>query len=166
MMNDIIEEPEKDTLLGMQPEPQVLSVMLAKASYANVLVRSGSCRPQPSICIIGRELNKSYVRKTRSDTLKFVCGCVRLVKLAHIPVNSPRISLFFFFLRINEVWSSGRLLESTPEGNRQTQSKSWDYLMGHEFSNKPRVTWRKYLEIAGTLQFLNVRVLWSLEGEI
>ncbi len=35
MMNDIMEEPEKDALLEPQPEPQVLSVMSAKASLAN-----------------------------------------------------------------------------------------------------------------------------------
>ena len=35
MMNDIMEEPEKDTLLEAQPEPQVLSVMSAKACVAN-----------------------------------------------------------------------------------------------------------------------------------
>lgn len=34
MMNDIIEEPEKDTLLETQPEPQVFSVMLDEASPA------------------------------------------------------------------------------------------------------------------------------------
>lgn len=34
MMNDIIEEPEKDTLLETQPEPQVLPVMSGKASPA------------------------------------------------------------------------------------------------------------------------------------
>lgn len=132
MMNDIIEEPEKDTLLGMQPEPQVLSVMLAKASSANanVLVGSGSCRPQPSICIIGRELNKSYVRKTRPDTLKFVCGCVRLVKLAHIPVNWPIISLFFFFFyelmkfdQVVECWNLPP--RSTFKHSRIAETISW-----------------------------------------
>lgn len=35
MMNDIMEEPEKDSLLEAQQEPQVLSVMSAKASPAN-----------------------------------------------------------------------------------------------------------------------------------
>lgn len=34
-MNDIIEEPEKDTLLDTQPEPQAFSVMWSKASPAN-----------------------------------------------------------------------------------------------------------------------------------
>lgn len=38
MMNDIIEEPERDTLLEAQPERQVLSVISAnKANAANVL---------------------------------------------------------------------------------------------------------------------------------
>lgn len=43
MMNDIIEEPEKDTLLEAQSEPQVLSVMSAKASPANasLLIKTG-----------------------------------------------------------------------------------------------------------------------------
>lgn len=43
MMNDIIEEPEKDTLLETQPERQVLSVMSAKANPANasLLIESG-----------------------------------------------------------------------------------------------------------------------------
>lgn len=35
MMNDIIEEPEKDILLEAQPDCQVLSVMPAKANPAN-----------------------------------------------------------------------------------------------------------------------------------
>lgn len=95
MMNDIIEEPEKDTLLGMLPEPQVLSVMSAKASpaNANVLVGSGSYRPQPSICIIGREINKSTVHRTGSDIIKFVYECIRFAKLAH-----ERIDGMIFFL--------------------------------------------------------------------
>lgn len=95
MMNDIIEEPEKDTLLGMLPEPQVLSVMSAKASpaNANVLVGSGSYRPQPSICVIGREINKSTVHRTGSDIIKFVYECIRLAKLAH-----ERIDGMIFFL--------------------------------------------------------------------
>lgn len=94
MMNDIIEEPEKDTLLGMLPEPQVLSVMSAKASsaIANVLVGSGSCRPQPSICVIGREINKSTVHRTGSD-IKFVCECIRLAKLAHKRIDGMIFSL-------------------------------------------------------------------------
>ena len=42
MMNDIMEEPEKDTLLEAQ-EPQVLSVMSAKASpaKASLLIETG-----------------------------------------------------------------------------------------------------------------------------
>lgn len=32
MMNDILEEPEKDTLLETQPETQVLSVMPSEAN--------------------------------------------------------------------------------------------------------------------------------------
>lgn len=43
MMNDIIEEPEKDTLLDAQPERQVLSVTSAKArpAVASLLIGSG-----------------------------------------------------------------------------------------------------------------------------
>lgn len=44
MMNDIIEEPEKDTLLEAQPERQVLSVMSANASPANAGLLIGSGR--------------------------------------------------------------------------------------------------------------------------
>lgn len=35
MMNDIMEEPEKDTLLEAQPKPQIVSVMSAEANPAN-----------------------------------------------------------------------------------------------------------------------------------
>lgn len=63
MMNDIIEEPEKDTLLGLRPEAQVLSVMSAKASPANANVGVNINRPQTPICIVGRELNRSNVQE-------------------------------------------------------------------------------------------------------
>lgn len=52
MMNDIIEEPEKDTLLETQPERQVLSVMSAKANPANasLLIESGMLAAYLSFC--------------------------------------------------------------------------------------------------------------------
>lgn len=44
MMNDIIEEPEKDTLLEAQQEQQVLSVMWAKASSTTAWMKTETGR--------------------------------------------------------------------------------------------------------------------------
>lgn len=46
MMSDILEEPEKDSLLGQRPGAQGLSVMSAKASpaNANATANANACR--------------------------------------------------------------------------------------------------------------------------
>lgn len=65
MMTDIIEEPEKDSLLGLRPEAHVLAVMLKLAANANVGVHIG--QRQPPIWIIGMELYSSHVQTASPD---------------------------------------------------------------------------------------------------
>ena len=60
MMNDIIEEPEKDSLLGLRPEAQVVSVMSAKAKASELMLASHLCYWQGI-----------HVQTASSDTIKF-----------------------------------------------------------------------------------------------